>query len=339
MSIQTLTATCLIKLSFLIITLSIPSTFLTANSTSHVDQPEVVATSLSTQNTGSEMILIPSGEFTMGSNKQEEPNKPREFSNAKPWYMDEHPEHKVMLESFHMDKYEVTNAQYRNFVQAINTTPLAHWVETGFIVSTDRQKIVDADVKLLRKLVSKVLKIDKDTRMLSKVQLIDIIDTRMTQLDKLPVTHIRWRDANDYCKWAGKQLPTEQQWEKAARGPNGQEFIWGNEWKKSMTNSGGELWQDGTAPIGSYETDKSPYGIYDLGGNVSEWVADWYLAYEGSDFESKLFGHTQRVAKGAGWSSMGHYSLKLFQRGAYRLNLNPDSTFNDVGFRCVKPAS
>jgi len=88
-------------------------------------------------------------------------------------------------------------------------------------------------------------------------------------------------------------------------------------------------------PVGSYEGDRSPYGVFDLAGNVTEWVADWYEAYPDSDYDSKLFGHTSRVGRGAAWGGSGHYALHLFQRGAYRHNLDPLMTYNDVGFRCV----
>jgi len=282
------------------------------------------------------MTLIPAGKFIMGSDKVETFNKSGEFGNAKPWYQDEHPQHTMNVPAFYLDTYEVTNQQYREFIKLVNATPPEHWVQTGYIVSMSPQKLDNAPVKILRKLVSKVFQLDIDTRMMDAKTLLKVVHERLEKLDNLPVAYVRWEDANEYCHWRGKKLPTEAQWEKAARGPDGLEFPWGNEWKKGMSNSSGETWDDGAAPIGSYETDKSAYGIYDMGGNVSEWVADWYDAYPNSDYSSVNFGQKQKVAKGAGWSGMGHYALKLFQRGAYRMNLEPQLTFNDVGFRCAK---
>ena len=90
------------------------------------------------------------------------------------------------------------------------------------------------------------------------------------------------------------------------------------------------------APVGSYPSDKSPFEVYDLAGNVSEWVEDWYKPYPGSDYKSDDFGTKYKVIRGAAWGREGHYAIKLFQRGAYRFNLSPDSTLADLGFRCAK---
>ncbi|NOY71162.1 MAG: formylglycine-generating enzyme family protein [Gammaproteobacteria bacterium] len=295
----------------------------------------VVAGNFSSDPSPTEMVLIPSGSFIMGSNKIEKSNKKGEFGNSKPWYMDEHPQHEESLPDYLIDKYEVTNGEYKAFVASVNVLPPEHWLDTGYLVVLKLDKVKNAELKTLRKVVSKVFKLDVDVRMLQREKLLALIDQRLAAITQLPVTHVSWSAADAYCKHVGKRLPTEQEWEKAARGAAGLEFPWGDKWKKAMSNAGSESWQDGVAPIGSYEGDRSPYGVYDLAGNVTEWVADWYEAYPESDYESKLFGHITRVARGAAWGGSGHYALHLFQRGAYRHNLDPTMTYNDVGFRCV----
>ena len=289
--------------------------------------------------TDDSMVLVPAGEFVMGSNKVDHTNVVGEFGNAKPWYLDEHPRHRVQLPAYYIDKYEVTNGDYRKFVAAVNVEPPRHWIEKGYILSMNESKLWSVDVEKLRKLASKVLKLDIDTRQMSKEQLKTAIGQAFAAESKEPVIYVDWGAADAYCRWAGKRLPSEAEWEKAARGSGGAEFPWGKDWKEHMSNTGEAMWDDGVAPVGSYPADKSPYGVYDMAGNVSEWTADWYTAYPGSDYKSGNFGKKFRVVRGAGWSGDGHYALHLFQRGAYRFNLPPDSQFDDLGFRCARDAA
>ncbi len=283
-----------------------------------------------------EMVPIPSGDFIMGSDKYEADNVSGEFGNTKPWYLDEHPKHKMMLGEFSIDAYEASNAEYAEFVKAEGVAPPENWLENGYILSLKPEKLAAAPVASLRKVVSKVLKLDVDSRMMKRDELLSVINERLAYLGRLPVTYLTWTNANDYCRWQGKQLPTEAQWEKAARGEQGLEYPWGNQWVNAVSNSGNEQWLDGSAPVGSYPGDKSPYGVYDMGGNVSEWVADWYQSYPNSDYTGKDFGEIYKVARGGAWGGEGHYTLHLFYRAAYRANLDPNATYEDVGVRCVK---
>ncbi len=282
------------------------------------------------------MVLIPEGTFIMGSNKFEVDKVVGEFGNAKPWYMDEHPQRTVSLPAFYLDHYEVTNLEYADFVKSVNVPPPENWTENGYILSLKPEKLAAASVAVLQKVVSRVLQLDIDSRLMNREELLAAINERLEYMSTLPVTYVTWDNADAYCKWAGKQLPTEEQWEKAARGTQGQEFPWGPEWKNAASNSSNEQWLDGAAPIGSYPLDKSPFGIVDMGGNVTEWVAGWYNAYPGSDFTSEKYGEREKVARGGGWGGEGHYTLHLFYRGAYRVNLESDATYKDVGLRCAK---
>jgi formylglycine-generating enzyme required for sulfatase activity len=163
------------------------------------------------------MVSIPAGEFTMGS------------QDGDP---DERPVHKVHVDAFSMDVYEVTVGQYAAFLQA-----------TGFNSPLDWQTM------------------------------------NQPAHQKRPVANVDWADAAAYCKWAGKRLPTEAEWEKAARGTDGRLYPWGNDAPTPLhSNHGKKEWNnhEALAPVGTLEDGKSPYGVYDMAGNVWEWVSDWY---------------------------------------------------------------
>jgi formylglycine-generating enzyme required for sulfatase activity len=283
-----------------------------------------------------DLVYIPAGPFIMGDDDVEVTNEAGEFGNTKPWYLDEHPRHSVKLPAYYIENHEVTNGQYRRYVAEKDAPPPDNWLHNGYILRLKESALNQVTVDKLRLLAADVFHIDKDTRVMTKTELIKDIIGKLHYMDDLPVTFVNWQQASDFCRWEGLKLPSEQQWEKAARGPDGQKFPWGNEFKRHLSNTGSEDWETGIAPVMSYQTDKSPYGIYDMAGNVSEWVADWYKPYPGSDYQSQAFGEQYRVARGAGWSGgQGHYALQLFQRAAYRANLPPERKFDDVGFRCA----
>ena len=281
------------------------------------------------------MVLIKEGDFILGSDKKDVEGRGKEFDSIKPWYLDEHPEHKAHLKSFYVDQYEVTNKDYRDFVKKSKYPPPRQWIENGYIVSMRPEKLKTLSVVKLRRLVSELFQIDIDARKMNKPDLIKAINKHFEELDKLPVTYVNWYGANAFCKAQGKHLPTEAQWEAADRGYQGNEFPWGNKFQYNITNTGEQDWVYGVAPVGSYPEDKSPFDVYDMAGNVSEWVEDWYEKYQGGDFNSDAFGHQFKVIRGAAWGGSGHYALQHYQRGAFRLYVKPDAEYEDLGFRCA----
>lgn len=281
------------------------------------------------------MVLIPAGPFIMGSNQSDSGKQAQEFGSSKPWYVDEKPQRELRLDAYLIDKYEVTNAQYRDFVRKANYWVSPAWRDNGYLLEPEILK--QADLPTLRRLASDTFNIPANPAKLNQAELLRAIDRERKKQDTLPVTAVSWANANDYCHWANKRLPTEAEWEKAARGSDGREYPWGNNWDPKRLNAGqGEDWEFGVAPVGSYPSGASPYGVHDMAGNVMEWVQDWYEPYPGSKYTTTAYGKQYKVVRGGGWGGMGHYAIAQFYRTAYRLYMKPDSLFVDVGFRCAK---
>jgi formylglycine-generating enzyme required for sulfatase activity len=252
-------------------------------------------------------------------------------------YVDEHPAHKVNLPAYYIDKYEVTNAQYRDFTVATQHSVPGLWPQNGYSFSS--KLLASLPLADLRQIATDKFKLDMDVTNMSQQTVLAELEKIQATRHQLPVTTVTWPDADAYCRWAGKRLPTEAEWEKAARGPEGFEFPWGNDWDPKKINTMSENPDAPYAPVGSYPGDKSGYGVYDMAANVTEWVADWYDAYPGAPAsDNKFYGKLQRVVRG-GMTSSGHYdSLSVVFRTAKRNHLRPYSVLIDVGFRCAKDA-
>jgi formylglycine-generating enzyme required for sulfatase activity len=231
----------------------------------------------------------------MGTDEEDKEGKASEYGIVSPWFNDERPAHQVRLDSYYIDRYEVSNADYARFVQATGHRPPTGWPAMRPPQGRERH----------------------------------------------PVVFVTWQDAQDYCQWRGKRLPTEAEWERAARGTDGRDYPWGRVFEKGRANVGGIVGD--TRPIGSYENGKSPYGAYDMIGNVWEWTADRYEAYPGNTDSSEKFGKNSRVIRGNSWSNVGHYPPEIAEeiiahnsRTTFRLFADPTANeLNDVGFRCA----
>lgn len=213
-----------------------------------------------------DMIAIPGGEFMMGRDDGNQYEKPA---------------HLVTVEPFLIDKFEVTNEQYSQFVRQNRRQPPVHWPRGQY-------------------------EIGKATH---------------------PVVNVSWYDAKDYCEWASKRLPTEMEWEFAARGKEGRLYPYGNEWKPRFSNAR-EVGLQEPQPVGSYPEGVSPFGVFDMAGNVAEWVFDDYKPYPQSPAPTD---EGNKVIRGGGF--------KVFAReqtATDRFFDHPNVMYDFIGFRCAK---
>ena len=155
-------------------------------------------------------------------------------------------------------------------------------------------------------------------------------------IGSLPVVNVDWFDAQAYCQWAGKRLPTEAEWEKAGKGTDDRRFPWGNVEPTHKHLNFNQKWrgEQTLVPVGIYELGKSPYGLYDMAGNVWEWVSDWFsIGFNYADTLHNPRGPmsgVMKVRRGGSWSD----SVRAMASG-YRDWSNPFSRgFADIGFRC-----
>jgi eukaryotic-like serine/threonine-protein kinase len=209
--------------------------------------------------------------------------------------LDERPIHSVYLNAYYIDKFEVTNALYQACANSGTCKPPVH------ADSFTRSSYFGNPT-----------------------------------YDDYPVVYVDWNMAKTYCEWRGAQLPTEAQWEKAARGTEEPTYPWGRgvDCQKANYTNGHNACVGGTSKVGIYEGGKSPYGVYDMAGNVWEWVADWYSAtyYTGSLSSNPSGPDSGRahILRGGSWSGD-----EADLRSSNRLNYAPSYNNFDIGFRCV----
>jgi formylglycine-generating enzyme required for sulfatase activity len=311
------------------------------------------------------MVWIPSGEFTMGTNS--------DLGRA-----DEKPAHRVRVDGFWMDETDVTNAQFRAFVEA-----------TGYV--TTAEKPVDAE-EILRQsppgtpLPSKEILVPGSLVFVPTSGPVNIVGpdvhrqwwkwtpgaswrhpegpgSNVEGREDHPVVHVSWHDAVAYAKWAGKRLPTEAEWEFAARGGlENKSYAWGDD-KPTETNIHANIWQGdfpyrnsaadgfkGTSPVKAFPSNG--YGLYDTAGNVWQWCSDWYQIdlYRNRDgngvvinptgpaksFDPRQLYTPLRVQKGGSFLCCDAYCTRY--RPSARHGCSPDTGMSHIGFRCVRSA-
>lgn len=237
-------------------------------------------------NDNTEMVSVPAGAFLMGSAD----------GGA-----DEQPVHRVDLDAFELDVYEVTNVLYKKCVDAGKCKPPS-------IFSSFKRSSYFGD----------------------------------SRFDNYPATYLGWEDAKAYCEWVGKRLPTEAEWEKAARGTDGRIYPWGNEWDGSKANVESRIGD--TTLVGSYPAGASPYGALDMTGNVWEWVQDWYDRNYYAESPARNppgpSAGQYRTLRGGGWADDYYFARATdrynFTYATFRFDFYyPTFRYNFVGFRCA----
>lgn len=229
------------------------------------------------------MVYIPGGDFQLGRNDGDDIDTPA---------------HPASVKAFFIDQTEVTNEQYKLFVDATNHTPPPYWKGKSFPEGQDR----------------------------------------------MPVTEVTWEDATEYARWANKRLPTEEEWEFAARGTDGRLYPWGTEFQAGVANL-----RDAAADpksianvsqAGSYPQGNSPFGIQDMIGNVWEWTSTTMAAYPGGKVQNQEGYKNLKVIRGGSWKTDPKQATATFRRGwpagkgDWPAGISPD--YSSTGFRCVQ---
>lgn len=264
------------------------------------------------------MVRVEAGPFVMGRTLEEALAEQRDYGGRAEYFTSAVPRRIVDLPAFWIDRTEVTNEQYRAFVHAVgHRTP-------------DEEHSWAAPYRW-------------------------IAGAPPAGLEQHPVTLVSFDDAEAFCRWRGLRLPSEEQWEKAARGRDGRRYPWGERYSLSRVAAAGrrserpldgivawtEWWRRvyrgrmrgnevGTFPVGRFPAGASPYGALDMAGNVFEWVDAFFEPYPGATLPHPEYGQGYRVVRGGDW-----YLDRIYQAAAARLRAPPDHRVPTIGFRCA----
>ena len=266
----------------------------------------------------SEMVAVPAGWFTMGATAEQR-TATLEFGWPERWRAriatlvdSAAPAHRIYLDDFAIDRHEVTNRDYRDFVLAAGFPAPAFWGQRRHLSAPEQ-----------------------------------------------PVVGVSWFEAAAYCSWAGKRLPTEAEWEKAAHGAELQTYPWGDTWDRTRLRnadssagvaladfSAWRAWQQAStsdrdkarpADVGSHPNGASPYGVMDMSGNVWEWVADWYHAEYYADTPSHNPAGpskgARKVLRGGGWDVPRVIATTWFRENVFPPHARGSTV---TGLRCAR---
>jgi len=329
------------------------------------------------------MVHVPAGEFLMGSNEGN---------------FDEAPAHRVRLSAYFIDRNEVTVGEFAAFVRDTDAYDaiegpwfrvstegcvglLAHFEKRYGVVFAEFKPAQPTDRMAAERLTSDTLRwkagvaalrvlLGKDKGLAdgfaADIANAPMVQDRIREESRMPIRFVAWRDAANYARWAGKRLPTEAEWEKAARGNDARTYPWGNEWDGTKARAGLDV-DDGPTLVGNHPEGASLCGCLDMAGNVWEWCEDWFGEFyyresvnavdpkgpEGlpngelpkQDPNAHYLQNaakqgretdTRKVVRGGCWAGgmIGHTEFN--NRCSRRLWSNPNYWSEDTGFRCAK---
>lgn len=252
---------------------------------------------------GAEMVLIPAGIFVRGADDGE---------------IDQQPAQEVHVDAYYIDVHPVTNARYRAFWESMRRTN-----DHRACYPAEHLSSVTRELSHTPRLWARGVRGFNEERL-----------QRFGQ-DNQPVVTVTWYDAYAYAGWAGKLLPTEAQWEKAARGRDGRRFPWGNRWHADRLNAG--LLFNATTEVDAFPEGRSPYGVFDLLGNTWEWCLDRYDRRGYVDTPTRNpsgpANGIDRVCRGGAWNYVSDYAASTVRHA-----FGPSEAYEFIGFRTVLPA-